>query len=179
MLASWLDQQEHCDTRAASTGEKDGRLQPASLEEALQDCAAAVSRLEGLPASAKGKGIQTAGTCANEEAWEPNTRHCSLCCASLGKRFWRPRHHCRFCGRCVCGACSRSFIGTANQPWQRCCAKCALAVTQSPWLQQRLARMAEKMACGLGIPTGSACRGYSLDEVLMRCEEALCLRPGA
>ena len=24
--------------------------------------------------------------------------------------------------------------------------------------------MAEKMACGLGIPTGSACRGYSLDE---------------
>lgn len=178
-VTSWLDQQEHCDTHAASTCEKDGRLQPASLEEALQDCAASVSRLEALPAPAKGEALATAGTCANEEAWEPNTRHCSLCCASLGKRFWRPRHHCRFCGRCVCGACSRSFIGTANQPWQRCCAKCALAVTQSPWLQQRLARMAEKMACGLGIPTGTSCRGYSLDEVLMRCEEALCLRPGA
>eukprot|EP00439_Symbiodinium_sp_Y106_P022854 s1037_g2.t2 len=135
-VTSWLDQQEHCDTHAASTCEKDGRLQPASLEEALQDCAASVSRLEALPAPAKGEALATAGTCANEEAWEPNTRHCSLCCASLGKRFWRPRHHCRFCGRCVCGACSRSFIGTANQPWQRCCAKCALAVTQSPWLQQ-------------------------------------------
>ena len=140
---------------------KDGRLQPASLEEvfriagtrigatcvlpgsrqeALQDCAAAVSRQvsfctifhhQNIRTGAKGpKGLAMAryrtagwrgsqrqqkaraskrqashhrtmtllvpttcprnrawnvGTCANEEAWEPNTRHCSLCCASLGK----------------------------------------------------------------------------------------------
>lgn len=32
--------------------------------------------------------------------------HCHLCHVSLAKWRLRPRHHCRRCGRSVCGACS-------------------------------------------------------------------------
>ena len=43
-----------------------------------------------------------------EEQWTPDTRQCESC----GKPFtWRRRrHHCRFCGLCVCDACSTGRI---------------------------------------------------------------------
>lgn len=38
--------------------------------------------------------------------WVPNTTRCSICGQPFSL-FHRP-HHCRFCGKCICGACSHS-----------------------------------------------------------------------
>jgi hypothetical protein len=58
-------------------------------------------------------------------AWQPNTPTCSMCNAELGKRHFRPRHHCRICGKCVCAACAPNFIALSNMKGpQRACTLC-------------------------------------------------------
>eukprot|EP00505_MAST-04D_sp_SCG-Rhode-Island_P005816 Stramenopile-MAST_4_protein_5816 len=43
-----------------------------------------------------------------EEQWTPDTRQCESCGTPFTWR--RRRHHCRFCGLCVCDACSTGRI---------------------------------------------------------------------
>jgi FYVE zinc finger len=41
----------------------------------------------------------------DKSEWEPDTENCALC--SSGFSFLNRQHHCRFCGKCLCDACSR------------------------------------------------------------------------
>jgi len=50
--------------------------------------------------------------------WEMDSC-CSLCGKKLGKRFLRPRHHCRVCGRSVCARCSPGTLEL-----ERACTAC-------------------------------------------------------
>jgi hypothetical protein len=68
--------------------------------------------------------------------WEPNAHKCSLCHAKIGKSHCRlrvcrlqcevnRRHHCRNCGKCVCGKCSLKTIDIPGMPGpQRVCNPC-------------------------------------------------------
>lgn len=48
-----------------------------------------------------------------------------MCQKKVGKRHLNPRHHCRTCGRCVCGACSPSSVQLEGQKGlQRVCSPC-------------------------------------------------------
>lgn len=58
--------------------------------------------------------------------WPDVSWHCHLCHVSLAKWRLRPRHHCRRCGRSVCGACSAAHADLEG--WrgpQRVCSACA------------------------------------------------------
>jgi len=51
--------------------------------------------------------------------------NCGVCGAQLGKRRLNPRHHCRICGRCVCGSCSPSSVQIqGKEGLQRVCTPC-------------------------------------------------------
>eukprot|EP00927_Polykrikos_kofoidii_P049394 TRINITY_DN43457_c0_g1_i1.p1 TRINITY_DN43457_c0_g1~~TRINITY_DN43457_c0_g1_i1.p1 ORF type:complete len:399 (-),score=70.42 TRINITY_DN43457_c0_g1_i1:76-1194(-) len=74
-------------------------------------------------------------------SWEGDSTSCSLCSARIGKRFFRRRHHCRRCGRCVCSACSPALMPVEGhrQP-QRACIWC---LGNSPQLQLERSRTSE------------------------------------
>ncbi len=62
------------------------------------------------------------------KSWLPDAVSCSRCRQSIG---WGSRHHCRTCGRSICGASSCSkfkdvlMLGTTNAlPGTRVCADC-------------------------------------------------------
>mmetsp|Transcript_44386 Transcript_44386/g.95670 ORF Transcript_44386/g.95670 Transcript_44386/m.95670 type:complete len:643 (-) Transcript_44386:182-2110(-) len=58
-------------------------------------------------------------------AWEADGSRCSLCERRVGKRYLNPRHHCRKCGRCVCGPCSPNVVQLeADVGPQRLCTAC-------------------------------------------------------
>lgn len=61
-----------------------------------------------------------------EAAYHPqDIDNCSVCGAQLGKRRLNPRHHCRICGRCVCGSCSPSSVQIqGREGLQRVCTPC-------------------------------------------------------
>merc|ERR1712039_1002644 len=57
--------------------------------------------------------------------WEEDVTHCRICSRNLGKRYLRPRRHCRSCGRAVCDDCSPHLVSVAG--WsglQRVCNQC-------------------------------------------------------
>mmetsp|Transcript_10185 Transcript_10185/g.16705 ORF Transcript_10185/g.16705 Transcript_10185/m.16705 type:complete len:380 (-) Transcript_10185:259-1398(-) len=57
--------------------------------------------------------------------WAPDASNCSICDKLLGKRYFKPRHHCRSCGRCVCSSCSPNAVlmeGAKHR--QRICIQC-------------------------------------------------------
>ncbi|CAJ1365338.1 unnamed protein product [Effrenium voratum] len=165
-LRDWLEG----DGQGCVDKSEDHRLQPISLEEAVLDCTSLVSRVEETP-KPKPKCKPQPTTCEiGSSEWQPNSSECNLCGTTLGKRHLRPRHHCRFCGRCVCGNCSRSSIAGTSQRSQRCCAKCIEPVAESRMLWRRLTRLAE--AISRHSPLTQAC---SLDQVLQECEAALAL----
>lgn len=59
------------------------------------------------------------------DASQQDLDNCSICGAQLGKRRLNPRHHCRICRRCVCGACSPSSVQMQGiQGLQRVCTPC-------------------------------------------------------
>lgn len=61
--------------------------------------------------------------------WTPedDASHCEIC--NVDFKFWRRRHHCRLCGRCVCSKCSPSScarpIGEVENV-ARHCTQCAV-----------------------------------------------------
>lgn len=75
-----------------------------------------------------------------------------------------PRHHCRFCGRSVCGNCSPSsvYLEGQNAPW-RACNLCASTIPTAHKVKDRLRRIA-----GLG---GNASAGVALVSDVFRQNE--------
>jgi hypothetical protein len=57
--------------------------------------------------------------------WEEDASNCSICSLPLGKRYFRRRHHCRSCGKCVCSKCSPNSVALPHlQGVQRVCNPC-------------------------------------------------------
>jgi len=59
--------------------------------------------------------------------WEPNVSECQLCTKRFSLRRWK--HHCRLCGRCVCGDCSPHRVEISEYPDpgpQRVCHDCVV-----------------------------------------------------
>lgn len=60
--------------------------------------------------------------------WQMNQPNCAICNKRLlGRMFFTPKHHCRLCGKCVCGPCSRTTVDVDGAQ-QRCCSYCATSV---------------------------------------------------
>lgn len=63
---------------------------------------------------------------AKRPKWGADTDNCELCVRQF--TFWRRRHHCRNCGHCVCGICSRDLAMLPHLGYvrpERVCADCA------------------------------------------------------
>lgn len=71
---------------------------------------------------------------------------CAVCAAKLGKRHFRPRHHCRICNRCVCGMCSPSLVRLhAQQQVQRACSECVEKVVHGEVVKTRVHQLAMQL----------------------------------
>lgn len=87
-----------------------------------------------------------------------------MCSASLGKRRFRPRHHCRLCRQPVCDGCSRSRLELTAGEWrdagpQRACRRCVLEVEHVPMMRSRLDTLGRRLS-GMAsqpeaVPTGA------------------------
>lgn len=70
----------------------------------------------------------TAGESTFDWYWQPNTGGCSVCSAKFNKWAMKFRHHCRNCGLCICGECSRMQAvntGSCLSQWLVICKNCA------------------------------------------------------
>lgn len=101
-----------------TAAETDLGLSPASAATDIED-----HRAAGVLAQ---RGVPSSGPLAiiDRSMWQPDGVGCSRCGArySLARR----RHHCRFCGMCVCSACSPSRLSG-----ERACDGCAATASQS------------------------------------------------
>ena len=58
-------------------------------------------------------------------AWQPDEEASQCCCCSQDFSITVRRHHCRACGRCVCGSCSGSKMKVAGyEGEERVCDEC-------------------------------------------------------
>eukprot|EP00434_Breviolum_minutum_P044477 symbB.v1.2.039729.t2/scaffold6752.1/size15748/1 len=88
-LRSWLSKEA-----GGQDVEPEARKLPSrSLEQSLESCGELLTRLEAVQPQVVTRPVPSS------DVWEPDSNHCNLCSAALGKRHLRPRHHCRFCGR--------------------------------------------------------------------------------
>lgn len=84
----------------------------------------AESLLDGVPIPNPTRSLSFSSNLTNEkENWQQGTE-CTLCETKLGKRYLKPRHHCRSCARCVCQKCSESSV-KVNGEKVRICDSCA------------------------------------------------------
>lgn len=101
-----------------------------------------------------------------------NATNCMICDAKLGKRNMNPRHHCRLCGRSICGKCSPSqiqFGGSETKP-QRVCSTCITETLETTQLRSKLQQITEQLssACGADKPGNPR----NLTEAVDFCDEA-------
>lgn len=103
---------------ARTAAELDAGFSPASAATETDDLLAA-----GAPVKRASSAYGPLAVIARS-AWQPD----SVGCARCGARFSlaRRRHHCRFCGVCVCSACSPSRLSG-----ERACDGCAGQVSQT------------------------------------------------
>lgn len=113
---------------------------------------------------------------AGHEGWETDATNCSHCGCRLGKRYLKPRHHCRVCGLCVCAACSPNFIQFEGQrKLQRACTPCLASAQRAPVLNKRLAALAgrlSKLSGSEGIGKSGA-EPATVEQALSMCENAM------
>lgn len=75
-----------------------------------------------------------------------NAEACAVCSAWLGKRWMRPRHHCRMCNLSVCAACSPSMIVTKGDAGlQRVCNPCVTAMQEAADLKERVFALSDAL----------------------------------
>jgi hypothetical protein len=83
----------------------------------------------------------------SELMWDKERENtCNVCDAKIGKRVFKPRHHCRICLRCVCAACSPNSImlDGEKQP-VRVCTPCVAETPQIPMLTRRALDLGSKL----------------------------------
>mmetsp|Transcript_33101 Transcript_33101/g.65234 ORF Transcript_33101/g.65234 Transcript_33101/m.65234 type:complete len:865 (+) Transcript_33101:60-2654(+) len=162
--------------------------------------------MEPLPAAAvhNGERKQSAGSLGLEDAeslrgsvvstecsptsggtgqWEENASNCAICNSRVGKRYLKPRHHCRICGRCVCSGCSPNSVRLQGQQPERACKECLgrfeTMTSKMSNLGKRLARLAGNDG-GILQASNTDCRAVvapekpeSFEEAVTFCEKAL------
>lgn len=99
---------------------------------------AALSRLQsglGSSCSIRSSSVHSLSSSLTSSSWQPDADECNVCQARLGKRFLRPRHHCRACGECVCAKCSPNRVELDGK-MSRVCTPC---VTRALSMRQRTA----------------------------------------
>uniref|UniRef100_A0A7S4PVX5 FYVE-type domain-containing protein n=1 Tax=Alexandrium monilatum TaxID=311494 RepID=A0A7S4PVX5_9DINO len=118
--------------------------------------------------------------------WEEDTAACGSCGAKLGKRYFRPRHHCRLCGRCVCAQCSPNSMQLDDQKGlQRVCTRCVADAQQATSFKKRMLQLGSRLRV-LGqleevtepLPSSSLARVFSYCESALPPLEALCSSAG-
>eukprot|EP00929_Paragymnodinium_shiwhaense_P069231 TRINITY_DN34925_c0_g1_i1.p1 TRINITY_DN34925_c0_g1~~TRINITY_DN34925_c0_g1_i1.p1 ORF type:complete len:627 (-),score=150.71 TRINITY_DN34925_c0_g1_i1:443-2323(-) len=91
-----------------------------------------------------GYGDNTPATTLRGAAWQEDTASCTLCDVPFGPLS--RRHHCRVCGRCVCGPCSPSTVLVPGQAMpQRTCTPCIKVVQHGPDWHARLCEMGNQL----------------------------------
>lgn len=94
-------------------------------------CANEAERLDWVAAIRKS--MEAAGVDSKQKfaaLWSHDTKECEVCDQSFS--FLRRRHHCRACGKCVCGNCSPNewiLEHVSNKP-QRVCNMCYVKLKQ-------------------------------------------------
>ncbi|KAJ2446844.1 carboxypeptidase Y-deficient [Coemansia sp. RSA 2424] len=92
-------------------------------------------RVERLVLAHQGGAGRTAGEVQAAEqrvvAWEPDDAHdaCPLCTRRFGRLAVR-RHHCRICGRLVCGTCTQQLHSATAGAELRICLDCSRTVAR-------------------------------------------------
>lgn len=108
-----------------------------------------------------------------------DTKNCELCNNRLGKRFGRPRHHCRICSRCVCSTCSPSSVQMEGQKGaQRVCTSCTSGLEKMQSYTGRLARASEQLEGAVRGSDGEdsplmVSQPEDLEEAIGDCEDAV------
>lgn len=109
------------------------------------------------------------------ERWDEDSESCSICHVLLGRRRLRLRHHCRICGRCVCGPCSPNMITVPgySKDLQRACTPCLAIAHKAPMLKSRLSQLGAKLVSfSSSEPKAMTIPIESLDGMLALCEDA-------
>lgn len=69
-------------------------------------------------------------------------KNCVVCNAVCGKRYLRPKHTCKICGRNVCGSCSPSEVQIERKESKvRACLDCTIEAGTLPTATEKLWRM--------------------------------------
>ncbi|CAJ1363526.1 unnamed protein product [Effrenium voratum] len=99
-----------------------------------------------------------------------NAETCALCSLALGKRYMRPRHHCRLCHLSVCAACSPSTIQMkGDSSLQRACNSCMQQMLEMNELQDRMLQVAGDLG---SLARTSSSPAASVAEAVAACEAA-------
>mmetsp|Transcript_101337 Transcript_101337/g.180118 ORF Transcript_101337/g.180118 Transcript_101337/m.180118 type:complete len:856 (-) Transcript_101337:50-2617(-) len=109
---------------------------------------------------------------AGIDASEADGDRCSLCEAKLGKRRLNPRHHCRLCNRCVCGACSPTSVPIYGQAGlHRACNACLSGLGDTADVSGRVSRLHRKLQSLTGKDSERQAKFPS--EALELCEQSV------
>merc|ERR1719329_1038850 len=106
-------------------------------------------------------------------AWEADRPNCGACGSAFKNGPLVRKHHCRICGRCVCGSCSQSKIVLDgwNGP-QRACTPCVSVAPRAQQVKSRVARVAQQLHT-MQHPSGSPLDPTTLEDAVACCEEAV------
>lgn len=168
-FAGWSDgKNDACPSAGGSTQAPSGSLTPGSR-----------SLLGKSGQTTPGSRTPTKGTSAegsNAQAhWEADATNCFRCEKVFNRAKMINRHHCRICGKNVCGKCSPSSLQLAGWPApQRVCTTCASVTEQASQLKERVLALSQQLYV-IHDPQAihAAAEAETLDEAIAFCEGAV------